>query len=83
MRSKKTVCLNFLMDELVKGIKQSVQWFAVVNIFLRIISGIIRQYNRHSWEFVMKAQLNGAKSTRLWNLRPIIVLKDNRFLAVK
>ena len=53
------------MDELVKGIKQSVQWFAVVNIFLRIISGIIRQYNRHSWEFVIKAQLNGAKR-QLW-----------------
>ena len=66
------------MDELVKGIKKSVQWFAVVNIFLRIISGIIRQYNRHSWEFVIKAQLNGAKSPRLWNLRPIIVLLNSK-----
>ena len=30
MRSKKTVCFNFLMDELINGIKLSVQWFSVV-----------------------------------------------------
>ena len=44
------------------------------NIFLRIVSRIIRQYNLHSWEFVINAQLNSSKSLRLWNLWPIILL---------
>ena len=42
------------------------------NIFQRIVSGIIRQYNLHSWEFMIKAQLNGSRSLRLWNLWLII-----------
>ena len=41
------------------------------NTFLRIVSGIIRQYNLHSWEFMIKAQLNGSRSLRLRNLWPI------------
>ena len=45
MRSKKTVCLNFLMDELVKDIKQSVQWFAVV---LWVIGSIAWGFWSHS-----------------------------------
>ena len=44
------------------------------NSFLRIVSGIIRPYSLHSWEFVIKAPLNSSKSLRLWNLWPIIVL---------
>ena len=44
------------------------------NTFLRIVSGIIRLYNLHSWEFVIKALLNSSKCLRLWNLWPIIVL---------
>ena len=31
-------------------------------------SSIIRQYNLHSWEFVIKAQLNSSKTLGLWNL---------------
>ena len=42
------------------------------NTFLRTVSGIIRQYNLHYWEFVINAQLNGSKSRRLWNLWPRI-----------
>ena len=41
-----------------------------VNTFLRVVRSIIRQYNFHSWEFVIKAQLNGSRSLRLWNLWP-------------
>ena len=43
-----------------------------VNTFLRVVRGIIRQYNLHSWGFVIKAQLNSSRSLRLWNLWPII-----------
>ena len=42
------------------------------NTFLRTVSGIIRQYNLHYWEFVINAQLNGSKNLRLWNLWPRI-----------
>ena len=41
------------------------------NTFLSIFSCIIRQYNLHSWQFVIKALLNSSKSLRLWNLWPI------------
>ena len=41
------------------------------NTFLSIFSCIIRQYNFHSWDFVINAQLNGSKSLGLWNLWPI------------
>ena len=40
------------------------------NTFLRTVSGIIRQYNLHYWEFVINPQLNSSKSLRLWNLWP-------------
>ena len=41
-----------------------------VNTFLRVVRGIIRHYNLHSWKFVIKAQLNGSRSLGLWNLWP-------------